>query len=385
MGYTLLTHAIIHNWTGSTMHRKKLHRCFRLLIVVGVLIPACFADEVEEILGRMSLREKAGQMILVYNSPISFLEENAVGGVLIMKNMLESPRRLRRRLDSAQAQLPIPLLVAIDQEGGKVNRLSALPGWERVASAKELRTWALDSITWLGERTARCMNELGLNLNLAPVLDPSLNHTNRETFMEIERRSFGNDADAIVPPAKAFTTGFANHGIMCIAKHFPGYDVESNSDHEVAASDADSMAVAQSVEAFIAMNPLMGGVMMSSIHYRALCKEPAVLCSTMVSWAREVAGENVIMTDDLWGTALRSFVLPGRRIHRTIYPDSAFAKLVEMAVRAGNDVLMITYPAKVPMMLEVMQSLAHYDHNVAEQIDRAARRILILKKRMGLW
>lgn len=354
------------------------------LVALSMLLSTGAAAEPEGILEGMTLREKAGQMILVYNSPPSFLAEHKVGGVLVMQNMLESPERLRRQLDSAQARLRVPLLAAIDQEGGRVNRLSPLPGWERVASAKELTSWPLDSITALGRMTARRMVDLGLNLNLAPVLDPSVNHVDRATFMEIEGRSFGSGVDAIVPPARAFAVGFSTHGVRCIAKHFPGYDVETNSDHEVAHSDADSAAVARGVEAFTAMNPFLGGVMMSSIHYRTLCKEPAVLCSAMVGWAREVVGENVIMTDDLWGTALRSFMLPGRKIHRTVYPDSAFAKLVEMAVRAGNDILMITYPVKVPVMLDVIEGLAERDPAVADHVDRAASRILMLKRRIGM-
>jgi beta-glucosidase-like glycosyl hydrolase len=92
----------------------------------------------------------------------------------------------------------------------------------------------------------------------------------------------------------------------------------------------------------------------------------------------------VVMTDDLWGTALRSYVLDGADVHPVHYPDSAFGRLVEEAVRAGNDVLMITYPRKVPLMIAVIERLAERDSRVREHVDAAARRIILCKRRLKL-
>jgi beta-N-acetylhexosaminidase len=228
------------------------------------------------------------------------------------------------------------------------------------------------------------LHGLSINTNLAPVLDPARNAAGRQTFIALKRRSFGDGAGQIVPSAAAFCAAFSGAGVQCIAKHFPGYDAETNSDHDIAVSEADSAWIAGSVDVFRAMKPHIDGVMMSSIEYRSVSHLPAVLSPSMVGWARQALGDVIVMTDDLWGTALRSHVAGGAEVHPVQYPDSAFARLVELAVRAGNDMLMITFPQKVPIMIATIVRLAEQDPAVAAHVDRAARRIVRSKHKLGI-
>jgi beta-N-acetylhexosaminidase len=343
------------------------------------------AVSVDSLLAAMSAREKAGQMILVYFSPEKFLLEHRVGGVLILQNMVMNDDTLGRRLRSIQKKMRVPLLVTIDQEGGMVNRLSRRTGWRHTPSARELGGWQPDSIRGYARNTCRELGLLGINVNLAPVLDPAVNSANRNTFMASMERSFGNGAGSIAAAARPFIEGCRDQGVFCIAKHFPGYDVESNSDFDTAFSYADSSAINSYIEAFRTLRGEAAGIMMSSIHYRSVCDSPAVFSGTLVSWARKTVGDDIIMTDDLWGTSLRSFMLPGMRPDARTYPDSAFARMVECAVRAGNDMLMITYPAKVPLMIRTITDLAARDPQTAASVDSSVRRILQLKRRMGLF
>jgi len=346
--------------------------------------PGTAQQDVGSILARMTQREKIGQMILVYHSPYRFLAKHAVGGVLIMQSMVRDPARLRAELDTVQKRLDIPLLVTIDQEGGRVNRLSPLKRWRKVPSAEEFSGWPTDSITRYWSEVAQTLRNLNINTNLAPVLDPARNADGRPTFMAIRQRSFGSGRDQIVVPATAFSRAFANNGTLCIAKHFPGYDAETNSDHDIAVSRADSTWVASCVDIFRELKPYVAGVMMSSIQYSSLSRKPAVFSPRMVQWAREALDEVVVMTDDLWGTALRSYAVDGADVHPVHYPDSAFRRLVEEAVRAGNDMLMITFPRKVPTMIQAIEQQAQREPGIREHIDNAARRILICKQRLGL-
>jgi hypothetical protein len=66
------------------------------------------------------------------------------------------------------------------------------------------------------------------------------------------------------------------------------------------------------------------GIMMSSILYENMCGVPAVFCAKMVGLARKIAPDGIIITDDLWGAALRSFTCPGQKIQTLEYPDTAF-------------------------------------------------------------
>lgn len=370
---------------------KNRRYCTPLGVAVLLLTTMCAASAagtydslVDSILTKMTLRERIGQMMLVYHSPYEFLNENHVGGVLIMQSMVRKPERLKSQLDSIQRKLAVPLLVTIDQEGGTVNRLSPLQRWKHTPSARELATWSADSIVSYWSGVAGQLHDLHINTNLAPVLDPAVNAHGRETFMAARDRSFGNGSRQIAEPASAFARAFVENGAQCVAKHFPGYDAETNSDHDIAVSDADSSWLDSCVQVFGDLRPHIGGVMMSSILYRSVSEKPAVFSPSMVAWAREVLGEVVVMTDDLWGTALRSYMLPGEEIQKASYPEEAFARLVREAVLAGNDMLMITFPQKVPVMIDVIEAQAAKDSAVRDHIDAATRRILMSKAVLGL-
>lgn len=354
-------------------------------LLVAIISTSSLSNErVENILEKMTLREKAGQMILVYNSPVKFLKEHGIGGVLIMQNMLKKPERLKTNIANAQKTLKIPIIVSIDQEGGSVNRLSYLPQWKKTPSAKDMKTWPLDSITRYNDKIAKALVYLGINMNLAPVLDPTVNYLDEKTFISQKKRSFGTGAKEIVPPALAFTKAFTQNNITCVSKHFPGYDSDVNSDYKIATSNADSIDVIKNIAPFKEMRDVYDALMMTSIHYRAFCVEPAVFCKKMVDIARETAPGAIIMTDDLWGTALRSYTYPGKEIHAVSYPDTAFSRVIEYTIKAGNDMLMITYPKKVPLMINEIVRIVKDDNSILRHVNEAVRRILLLKVKMGL-
>ncbi|MBN1982746.1 MAG: hypothetical protein JW795_14530 [Chitinivibrionales bacterium] len=362
---------------------------FTLVSVCSLIISSstfsAYADtSIDSLIRTLSMRAKIGQMILVYHSPYEFLAQHGIGGVLIMQKMITQPRTLSNQLDTVQKRLPIPLLVTIDQEGGTVNRLSALAAFSRTPTAQQLSGWKPDSIFNYTKETAQALKKLNINMNLAPVLDPQKNHRASLTYIAQKNRSFGSGAEVITPPAASFVKGFTEVDIGCVAKHFPGYDVETNSDHALAVSDADSESIERNIAAFSALMPQLTGIMMSSIEYRKVSRLPAVLSPQIVQWARKIAGEKIIMTDDLWGTALRTYAHPGQQIHPVQYPDSSFRKLVALAVAAGNDMLMITYPEKVKTMIDVIEQMASADPAIAAHIEAALRRILNAKANLGL-
>jgi beta-N-acetylhexosaminidase len=299
--------------------------------------------------------------------------------------MLKKPQKLKQKISESQKKLKIPLLVAIDQEGGTVNRLNYLPQWKKVPSAEVMTHWSEDSIFSYQKNVAETLTSIGININLAPVLDPAENHSGMQTYIAKKNRSYGTQPEKIVPPAKAFINSFSKNHIGCIAKHFPGYDVPVNSDYKIAVSNADSMQIAQYTLPFQTLQNDYSGIMMSSIHYDAICEVPAVFCPKIVNLARKIAPNGIIMTDDLWGVALRSFTLPGQKIHTLEYPDSAFTRIVAYVITAGNDMLMITYPAKVPLILDTIEKLAENDPAVMEHVNAAVRRILALKYKLNLF
>ncbi|MGD9201673.1 MAG: glycoside hydrolase family 3 N-terminal domain-containing protein [Chitinispirillia bacterium] len=363
---------------------QRLRSLLFIPIIFFTYVSSIADDQADKIISELSLKEKVGQMILVYNSPLDFLKKYNIGGVLIMHNMLKKPSELKGKLDMVQKKIRIPLIVSIDQEGGTVNRLSSMSRWKKTPSAEAISQWSEDSIIDYYRKVALALLDIGINLNLAPVLDPAKNHAGNKTYIAIKKRAYGTQVNEILPPAQSFIKAFNEKNIGCVVKHFPGYDVDVNSDYKIAISTADSMAVIRNTAPFKAMEKNYDGIMMSSILYKVFCQEPAVLCKKMVKLARDISPGGVIITDDLWGTALRSYTYPGKKIDHLNYPDSAFVRIVELAVKAGNDMLMITYPIKVELIIDKIIEMANEDKAILEHVNAAVRRIMLLKSKLKL-
>ena len=351
-----------------------------LFLYQSILSTVWATPLVNQIMDGMTDEQKAAQLILVYYTTPEFIVENEFGGVLIMQNMLKDPGKLKSSLKRMQTLSKTGVLVSIDQEGGRVNRMKLLPGWKRVPSAKEMSNWSNEKITDHAVNMATALHELGINLNLAPVLDPDQDHTGKKAFMAKKQRSFGKGNDQIVPKAEAFITGFQSQGIASVSKHFPGYDVQTNSDHEVAISQASLESVRENIEPFQKLSAQVRGVMISSVHYEKLTEAPAVMSKELVSLARQSHPEAILMTDDLWGKALRSWI----RTKGKITNNDQVLGLTRGALDAGNDMLMITYPKKAVLMKTAISRWMREDKSFYNRVNDAVYHILLNKEKMGL-
>ncbi len=360
-----------------------------LLIFTSVSMPIALAEHspsassIDTLLASMSNEEKAAQLILVYFSSTEFVASHGFGGVLVMQNMIKDLDQLSSRLQRLQQQSKIGVLVTIDQEGGKVNRLKYLPGWKHLPSAKTMSHWPTGKIEAHNRRVARILKRAGIHLNLAPVLDPSHNQSGEQTLIGFEQRAFGKTGDRIFANTSAVIRGFHSQGILTIAKHFPGYNVAAHSDHEIAISHATKQDITRNAETFGRVAPQVDGVMISSIQYQKLDSRPAVLSPRVVAWARQIYPDKLIITDDLWGVALRSWINPKAAEHHN-YPDRDFLQLVRMTLDAGNDLLMITYPQKALVMKQAIAKWMQTDPELREKVNHSVRRILLTKARANL-
>ncbi len=336
---------------------------------------------VDSILSTLTLYEKIGQMIIVYHAPLSFLQRYNIGGTLIMRNMIANESAFSESIKEIQEKMSIPIITSIDQEGGKVNRLVRKPQFADAPSAEELSGWSYNESYEYHQNVAAKLTELGINLNLAPVLDPELNSHNRPTFMKNEGRSYSSDGDSALT---AFITAFTDANIGTTSKHFPGYDAAVNSDHDIAISDADSSQLELYLSKFRQFADQYQAIMMSSILYSNISDKPAVFSRPLVDLAKSIDSTAVIVTDDLWGAALRAYVYDGPNMSNSSYPDSAFAKVITLAFEAGNDMLMVTFPQKVPLMIETIKESVARDETYEDHIDESVRRILNLKLELGL-
>ncbi len=333
----------------------------------------------------MSMRQKAGQMIMVFLTSPQFVIENELGGVLITGKHLRSFDNYKERMDEIDRNLKIPLFTALDQEGGIVNRLASFSdNWRHTPSALEMRRMDTTQIRTLAKKIGRALKDIRINMNLAPVLDPSKDHRGTNSFMEESRRSWGNDTTNAYK-IRAFVHGMRDNGVICVSKHFPGYDAWTNSDLQIAISASPKEKIEQNISFFRTLSKDIPVTMMSSVHFLRISSRPAVFDANIVKMARKNSPDMVMLTDDLWGTSLRAWASGKTQIPpRKTYPDKDFKRLVTAIIDAGNDILMISYTSKAKDMLNIMMELSDKSSKYKKRIEESAARILKLKYKMGL-
>jgi beta-N-acetylhexosaminidase len=317
-------------------------------------------------------------------SPVDFVLRNEFGGVLVTGHPLQDTSTYNRKINEINSKLRIPLLVATDQEGGIVNRLSAVSKlWDHAPSARDMRVMDSTKIYKLATKVANGLKSVKINMNLAPVLDPSKDFRGKNTFMEDSRRSWGSDT-ANAYKVRAFVHAMRDNGIICVSKHFPGYDSWTNSDLQIAVSATPKAKVVQNIEFFKTLANDIPVTMMSSVRFIRISNRPAVFEPKIVKMARDMSPETVILTDDLWGVSLRAWISGTERVKGKNYPAKDFKKLVRTALTAGNDMFMITYPQKAVEMINHLVEFSKQNNSYRERIEESAARILKMKYKAGL-
>ncbi|WP_407443018.1 glycoside hydrolase family 3 N-terminal domain-containing protein [Fibrobacter sp.] len=346
--------------------------------------PYDLPDELMPLWNSMSIKQKVAQMVMVYLTTADFLAENEIGAILVMKGHLKDTASFKRKISEANEKLNIPLLVASDQEGGKVNRLGGISEtWKHAPSAKEMRLMPTDSVEQIAQSIGTELAQLGINLNLAPVLDPAYDSRGKKSFMEESHRSWAFDSTS-EDKVRAFVRGMKKAGISCVSKHFPGYDSWTNSDHQIAVSSTPKKKMSENYKFFLNLANDIPVTMMSSVRFVRVSSRPAVFEPKIIRMARKMGKDIVILTDDLWGVSLRAWISGKERVEHKNYPRKDFQKLVVTALNAGNDMFMITYPAKAVEMISYLEKLSKKNSKIKERIEESCARILKMKFREGI-
>ena len=249
-----------------------------------------------------------------------------VGGLIAFPRNAQSLTADVRQVEAAAKQGGNPpLLVMIDQEGGDVKRL---PEGPPDISPRQLAAGGDEGESKdQGRETGQYLKGLGVNVDLAPVLDIA----RPETAESIAGRTFGTDPDAVSSVGVAFAEGLQDGGVVASPKHFPGLGraTASTDDRQVsiAATSGDLQDDLTPFKAAVGAGVDM--VMVSTATYPGLtprAKQPAALSPPIVTGIlRDQYGfDGLVITDDLDGPALAGS--PG--------------DIAAQAVRAGNDLLL---------------------------------------------
>jgi len=270
--------------------------------------------ELEKIIGQLFILGFKGESI-DNNHPITDdIQERNLGGIILFdrllakqskQNNISSPGQLKALLTSLQDLSSTPLLTAIDQEGGMVRRLKPDKGFPETASAAELGDRDDSCLTAIHAAcTASTLKALGINYNLAPVVD--LNIFPDNPVIGHIKRSFSADSNCVIRHAQIWIKEHQKHNILSCLKHFPGHG-SSQTDSHLGFTDISKSWIE---EELIPFQELIQGnksvrvesVMLGHLFHSAFDKQyPTSLSPAVIqTLLREQLGfKGVTITDDL--------------------------------------------------------------------------------------
>lgn len=349
----------------------------------------------------ISLRDKIGQMLIIgfkgnqvqQDSPISkIITANNLGGVilydrkLVGKNILnpEQVQTLNHGLQTlnheghrAHHRPDLPLWIAVDYEGGKVNRLKETYGFPTTLSAATIGQLALEAANTEAAKMADTLNTAGFNLDFAPVVDLNIN-PNNPIIGKLER-SFSDNPGDVVKYAELYSQNFLTRQVQCAYKHFPGHGSATGDSHlgfvDVTAEwQADELEPYQQLLA--GLTPC-GMVMTAHIVNRQLDETglPATLSHAILTdlLREKMHFTGVIITDDMQMLAIRD--------------NYGLTQAITLAINAGADMLMFANqltpnePDQDPKeLIDIIEHEVQQGHIAAATIDAAYQRIVNLKQ-----
>jgi beta-N-acetylhexosaminidase len=290
----------------------------------------------------MELEHRIGQLIFIglsgqrLDSQLQdMLTAIQPGGVLLRDEDLEGAAQVMELTSQIRSLIKVPPLIAIDQEGGSVDRLSRI--YQPMPSADLLRRSNDASLAArLGEITAEALRLLGFNINFAPVLDIAFDDS---ADNGLRGRYLGDTAAGVVRLAGAYLEGLQRGGVVGVGKHFPGLGAARSNPRQTLPSidrPRDLMAKQELLpyaELFNKLNARLNAIIVANAHYEAFdgpAPLPASLSKNiMQGLLREELGfKGMAITDDL--------ALP------SIMRDLAEASLA--AIEAGADMITICAP-----------------------------------------
>ncbi|MBI5693428.1 MAG: glycoside hydrolase family 3 protein [Verrucomicrobia bacterium] len=344
-----------------------------------------------------SLREKIGQLLNVgfrgcrpaeCSLIARDIREHQIGAVVLFdqemadgsarRRNVESPAQVRELLTHLQSLARVPLLTSIDQEGGRVNRLKTDYGFPPSISHEELGRLDQPAETYRhAVATAETLRSVGLNWNLAPVVDLDANPDN--PIIKGKRRSFSPDPDAVTRHAVEFVRGHRDRGVLTCAKHFPGHG-SARGDTHLGLVDVTTSWHERELLPFRRL--IEGGwcdaVMSAHVFNARLDPErPATLSRAVITGLlREQLGfTGVITSDDMEMKAISS--------------QYGLENSVPAAIEAGIDMLCfgnnLSYdPDIAPRAIAVLEGAVRSGRIPESRIDASYQRVLALKRRAGL-
>jgi|GEM_PF-145805 len=364
---------------------------FIVLVLSSTFFTVCASRSEETKPIKASLTDKIAQLLIVgfrglsvdEKSPIvRDIQKHNVGGVLLFdydlllkksKRNIKSPKQVKLLIEQLQSFSRTPLFIAIDQEGGKIQRLKPKFGFPRTVSAQYLGKQHKPERTYKqASKIAQTLEQLGINFNLAPVVDLNLNPNN--PVVGKLGRSFSADPHIVTQHAIEFIKAHHAHGVLTALKHFPGHGSSAADSHQKW-TDVTNTWQESELQPYreIISAGMADAVMVAHIFNKNMDPSfPASFSKEMITnkLRRELNFEGVVVSDDIQMKA--------------IIGHYSFKSAIQFLIEAGVDIIVIGNNLEydkniVPHTVAVIEQLIEEGKITPERINESYTRIQRLK------
>lgn len=344
---------------------------------------------------KVPLDHKIGQMLNIgfrgmavadSNHIVRDIQKYHLGGVTLFDydvpqdtaiRNIRSPQQVEKLTQQLQSLTETPLVIAIDQEGEKVARLKPARGFPASVSAQYLGTLDnVDSTRYYAQKIGRTLADVGINVNLAPVVDLNTNPEN-PVIGSLER-SFSANPQKVVKHATAYIDMLHKFDVLGVLKHFPGHGSSKKDSHLGIVDVTETWEQKELIPYRKLINSGTADMIMTAHIFNARWDStyPATLSQSVITgMLREELGfKGVVMSDDLMMGAIRK--------------EYGLKTTIKRAILAGVDVLCFANnsvydPEIVPKAHQIIRELIEEEQISRERIDLSYQRIMEMKSRLG--
>ncbi|MBG8552270.1 glycoside hydrolase family 3 N-terminal domain-containing protein [Hymenobacter guriensis] len=341
--------------------------------------PASAAEQswVDSVFTSLTPDQRLGQLFMVagYSNKdrkhaqyLEFLVKNYnIGGVMFLQG---GPRRQAQLTNRLQSAAQVPLLIAMDAEWGLDMRLDS-----SMHFAKQMTLGATDDdqdVYQMGREIALKLKTLGVHVSFSPVMDVNSNPSNPV----IGNRSFGESKEDVAKLGVAYVRGLQDHGIIAVAKHFPGHGDTDTDSHVALPVINTDMARLANVDLYPFQKSFEAGVMGVMVAhlymplFDTLRTQSTTLSRNLVTGLlkEKMNYKGLVFTDALNMKSVTNLYKPG--------------ELDALALMAGNDVLL--FSEDVPVAVQKIKEMMAANRISQEDVDYRVRKILRAKYWAGL-
>lgn len=334
---------------------------------------------IDYLISKMSLKEKMGQLLYIDYRKTNekttrmtdnfekLLTEYKPGGFILFNSNISDFINTKRLIEDIQSINGNNMFIGVDQEGGSVQRLNENVGFNKIKPASLVQD--KDEAYLLGKEVGKNLVSIGVNMNMAPVMDIWSNPKN----IVMMNRTYGSNPYEVSEKALSFVRGLKEEKIIPVVKHFPGHGSTSTNSHidlPMLYKTKEELYNLELIPFIEAIKEKIPSMMVGHIKLPKIDEYPASTSEVIVDklLRKELGYNGIVMTDSLKMKALTKY-----------YTDE---EISYRCIGAGNDFILM--PNDIRVSFNTIYNAVNDGKISIARIDASLRRILSLKLEMGL-